>query len=334
MMERKLALLRSQYNPISVGPSSSSVLGFESPSMLPVLGTGGEEERIILSLAEKERLRKGHESGGFGTRVSDVRPAVSERPKEKRKIILLDKPDEDIAGLNRKASTPLVGLDSSESPAKDGFVLFANSVLRAQRSGKKHKSKEVTLRAQRSGKNYSMGLFPKNATKSIEAHVTPDSSSTSGSPQPLLLTENDNSDNLKKDHCVEQKKEDQDQEKDQHVVPEAQKKEESKKNRFRFWCEMWQVGSNAKKIFNTHKNGKKHAKRLEAGSHNAFNDREKIVVLVNREGVVIDRDGKNMISVDVDEALGEAGQENHDLVDENKEGDVSLECAVPADDDK
>ncbi|KAL6523421.1 hypothetical protein OROGR_017024 [Orobanche gracilis] len=100
MLERELSLQKGG-NVVPIG--SSSLIGFESLTRLPMLGTGGEgrslEGRIIWSLTENERLNERCDNGDFGSsplqrrsddlRISEVK-SLSEAEKEKGKILLLD----------------------------------------------------------------------------------------------------------------------------------------------------------------------------------------------------------------------------------------------------
>ncbi|KAL6558151.1 hypothetical protein OROMI_018501 [Orobanche minor] len=99
MLGREVSLQKGG-NVVPIG--SSSLIGFESPIRLPMLGTGGAgrslEERIIWSLTEKERLNERCDNGDFGAspfqrrspdlRISEVK-SLSEAAKEKGKILLL-----------------------------------------------------------------------------------------------------------------------------------------------------------------------------------------------------------------------------------------------------
>ncbi|KAL6558153.1 hypothetical protein OROMI_018503 [Orobanche minor] len=216
------------------------------------------------------------------------------------------KPDEDISGSKRKAVAPPAVLDSSELPSNSRIFTkkvkeewccaicqvstTSEQALKDHLKGKKHKSK--ALSAHRAGRDYSIGLFPKKATKSIHVQGTGESS-PSESPQPPS-TENLNTDNLKKN--------------------------DSKKNRYMFWCELCQVGSYSEKIINFHKRGKKHARRLEASQPNVSNQKKRTIVMpVNCEQV--DEHVKNLNKGLEEDGLGVCGP---NVADGAKDGGLSL----------
>lgn len=127
-----------------------------------------------------------------------------------------------------------------------------------------------------------------------------------------LLQENLNSDNSKKNQQV--------------VAHKVQRKNNRKKKKCKFWCEMCRVGVSSQKAMNDHKNGKKHSGRIQENNRNGeagpSNQKERVVILMNHEGVA--EEGKNIASNVVDETFDEARSEDHDPIDRVKPEDHEL----------
>ncbi|PIN08230.1 Deoxyribodipyrimidine photo-lyase [Handroanthus impetiginosus] len=309
MIERELALRRGGG---SLPFGSSQQMEFDSPMRLSLLGTRAEgrslDERIAMSLELTNRLNGRHEIGGFDTlpfqrgttdiRISEVKP-VSEGDKEKPKVILLAKPDENTSGSKRKAVTPL-GVDASELPSNDisrkkakeewscaicQVSATSERGLNEHLHGKKHKSKEAALRARKAGKNYSIGLFPKKATKPTQATETVD-------PEPGQVVK----------FTAESWAPMQENPKaEPESVQQAHKNGDLKDKHYRFWCQMCKVGTYSKKVMNAHQRGKKHVGRLRARDQNG--------------GKTVVEDGKNIKKDNVsNENFDEMKSENDELV--------------------
>ncbi|KAD3068005.1 hypothetical protein E3N88_35885 [Mikania micrantha] len=184
---------------------------------------------------------------------------------EKEDINLGKLDDDTVSGTKRK-STPEVsdgssqhGSDRSKKKVKEQWNCAICQVsVTSERGfnehlhGKKHHAKEAALVAQRTGANFGLGVAPKNPiikpeklaltsitvsfsgeTKSkISVDQTPETSKPSSTSDP--------NDMKKKDEMVGKNKID----------------------RYKFWCEMCQVGTFAEKVMNAHKEGKKHLTRL------------------------------------------------------------------------
>ncbi|KAL0451376.1 UNVERIFIED_CONTAM: hypothetical protein Slati_1115700 [Sesamum latifolium] len=291
---------------------------------LPIMETRTEgkslEEILVLSL-RKERSNGRCEAGGFealpfqiGTsdlRISEVKPAD---------------PDQNISGSKRKAATPPSGLGAIEFPsdsvlrkkAKEEWSCALCRVsatselaLKEHLGGKKHKSNEAALRAQNAAKNYSISLLPKKATKSFQVPGTEEGVKFTSHSLPfketgeasstrddlMLLQENLNPDNLKKNERV--------------IVKKVLRKIKQKKKKYKFWCEMCLVGVSSQKAMNDHNNGKKHILRLQENKRNGEvgPSHQKAMILLNHEQVA--EEEKNMASRNVDETVDEAGSEDH-----------------------
>ncbi|KAL2502454.1 uncharacterized protein Fot_36302 [Forsythia ovata] len=359
MLERELALRRGE-DGFPFGPSSG--IGYDSTIRLPLLGMRSEgrplEERVAMPHKEKERQNGRHENGELQTlpfqrcstepRISEVKP-VSEEGKEKEKIVLLAKPHEYIPGEKRKVATSPLG-DDCELPsaavlrkkAKEEWSCAlcqvsttSEQALKDHVQGKKHKSKEAALRAQRAGKNYTIGLFPKKAampvtvvgTKTIGSeegvksatqslHLNKMGGTSSKKNNMPLVQENRKLDNLKNN---------------QSEVQEMQKDGNSKKKRYKFWCEMCQVGAYSRTVMNAHKKGKKHVKRLQedqnGGSPSSL--KEKAIVRVN-DAKRVAGDGKNTTLGNVGEAVDAVSSKDHETVDAaTAEDHKAMEAAKP-----
>ncbi|CAI9783052.1 unnamed protein product [Fraxinus pennsylvanica] len=360
MMERELALRRGK-DGFPFGPSLGT--GYDSTIRLPLLGMRSEgrflEERVTMPHNGKEMQNGRHENGKLDIlpfqrcatepRNSEVKP-VSERGKEKERVVLLAKPHEYIPGEKRKAATSSVVDDGEHQSAavsrkktKEEWSCAlcqvsatSEQALKDHMQGKKHKSKEAALRAQRAGKNYTIGFFPKkpalsvtvvgtktlcseegvkSATQSLHFNKMGETSSKKNNIS--LLQENRKLENLKND---------------QLEVQEMQKDGNSKKKKYKFWCEMCQVGAFSRKVMNAHKNGKKHVKRLQEYDQNGAAPsslKEKAMVRVNdRERVTAD------VMNTTEESIGEAedvgSSDDHKTVDAaNAKDHNAMEMAKP-----
>ncbi|XP_022860347.1 uncharacterized protein LOC111380912 [Olea europaea var. sylvestris] len=364
MMERELALQRGE-DGFPFGPSLGA--GYDSTIRLPLLGMRSEgrfleetQERVAMPHKE-ERQNARHENGKLDIlpfqrcttepRISEVKP-VSERgkEKEKEKVVLLTKPHEYIPGKKRKAAMSSVVADGEHQPAAVSrkkakeelscalcqVSATSEQALKDHVQGKKHKSKEAALRAQRAGKNYTIGFFPKKPALQVTVVGTKTLGSEEGvksATQSLhlnkmgekslkknnmpLLKENRKLDNLKNN---------------QSKVQEMRKDGNGKKQIYRFWCEMCQVGAFSRKVMNAHKNGKKHVKRLQEYNQNGAAPsslKEKAIVRAN-DGESATGDGKNTTEESASEAEDAVSSEDHKIVDAaNGEDHNAMETAKP-----
>ncbi|CAA2968124.1 Deoxyribodipyrimidine photo-lyase [Olea europaea subsp. europaea] len=355
MMERELAQRKGE-DGFPFGPSSG--IGYDS-IRFPLVGMRSVvrslEERVAMPPKEKERMNIRHENAEIETqpfqrcitepRISEVK-SVSDRGKEKEKVVLLAKPHEYLSREKRKAATSSV-VDDDELPsaaisrkkAKEEWSCALCQVsatseraLKDHVQGKKHKSKEAALRAQRGGKNYNIGLFPKKAampvtvsgTKNLgfegvksatqSMHLNKMGEMSSEKNNMPLLQEIQKLDNLKNN---------------QLEVLEIQKDGNSKKKNYKFWCEMCQVGAFSRSVMNAHRKGKKHVKRLHEFDQNGADSSKlkKSVVRVN-DSEWVAGDGKNTAMENVGKAVDVVSSEDHKTIDiANSEDHKAKEAA-------
>ncbi|GFS31432.1 hypothetical protein Acr_00g0017260 [Actinidia rufa] len=165
------------------------------------------------------------------------------------------KPEANLSGAKRKAVTPPTAGASelpsvgSKKKSKEEWSCAICQVsatsengLNEHLQGKKHKSREAGLRTQRTGKNYAIGLFPKKT-------------------KPLKLVELNGNQNSQREDTDDLKTKNGD------LLQKMQENIDEKKNRFKFWCEMCQVGAFSEKVLNKHRKGKKHMGRLLGLDH-------------------------------------------------------------------
>ncbi|KAK4377225.1 hypothetical protein RND71_003521 [Anisodus tanguticus] len=172
------------------------------------------------------------------------------------------KPDTTFSGAKRKAITPIQEVaekPSLSSAPKKNVNEWRCAVCQVSATnqdglnnhfqGKKHKRKEATLREQKHEKNCSIGFFPKKPKliQLVEScdDMIPEKKSEEGSSgtndidAPSLLIE-DSTDDLRKNA-----------------------NEEHSNRAFKFWCETCKIGTTSEKLMETHRIGKKHARRLQ-----------------------------------------------------------------------
>ncbi|KAM7508346.1 hypothetical protein LguiA_018799 [Lonicera macranthoides] len=173
-------------------------------------------------------------------------------------LTVLAKPDSNLSVTKRKALTPpTVGLGELPSivpkkKLKEDWICSICEIsttselaLSEHLEGKKHKAKEARLIAQSTGQNIGLGLdqkvklLPKNSVAECSG------------------INHDVRNSTKK-------------------IGENTKTGGIKKNTFKFWCEMCQVGAHSGKVINKHKKGKKHMYLLE----------------LNKSGGALPRNGK------------------------------------------
>ncbi|KAL0286168.1 UNVERIFIED_CONTAM: hypothetical protein Scaly_2797900 [Sesamum calycinum] len=349
-MEMDLAL-RKGGNGFPFGPCPQ--LEFESPTRSSLLGMRAEgrsiEGRFAMSLEEMRRRNGRHESGSSGTqpfqrgtadlRISEVKP-VAEGTKKNRQsclcIMLINifksyvciwvfisefvsleaKHDDNISGSKRKAVT-LLGVDATEhssigiskKKAKEEWSCAlcqvsatSERVLNEHLQGKKHKLKEAALKAERVGKNYTIGLS-KRATKSVQ---TGKSSSKRQDMLPLL-------------------------EKNQSTLVEnVQKTGAPDSSKYRFWCEICNIGTPSQKVMNAHKKGKKHVRRLQGSDKKcqATPSHPKKILVVLNQAELVSENGKNETLNNVDETDDKLRSEDDKPTDAVKPEDHELGIAT------
>ncbi|KAK9275943.1 hypothetical protein L1049_023218 [Liquidambar formosana] len=232
----------------------------------------------------------------------EVKPP-SEASKEK--LIFMAKPDPNLSGTKRKAVTPpAVGASehhsvaSKKKPKEEWSCALCQVTATSERGlnehlqGKKHKAKEAGLISQKTGKNSSTTSFPKKTgkpTKPAETTGTPRSEQgpilekESCQVKTEVIAKNGNN---KTEEASVQKTRNAGELDNKNDQPPLQKKqgatENSKKKdgevigqkmpkkvkKFKFWCEMCQIGAYSEVVMTTHKEGKKHMARVQELSQN------------------------------------------------------------------
>ncbi|KAK3016721.1 hypothetical protein RJ639_007442 [Escallonia herrerae] len=265
-------------------------------------------------------------------------------------IVDLGKPDVNLSGVKRKATTP-PALDANELPSVGlpkkpkeewGCAICQVSAtsergLNEHLQGKKHKAKEAGLRAQRTGKNFGIGLFPKKVAKLTKLDEGTRSSSdqtgkmdnellvtresllqiipfigSSKTNEPLLQS-NQEAGGIKKNNGEYTRK--------------VHKTDEFKKKKFKFWCEMCQAGAFSEKVMNNHRKGKKHVSRLQQQNQKNRAVLEQEVVAVHEaqlgeatqktnEAEEVKEDEARNASDEVDRALEDIEVEDHEVAAE------------------
>ncbi|XP_024968372.1 uncharacterized protein LOC112507868 isoform X2 [Cynara cardunculus var. scolymus] len=282
MMEREMMAMRSgrgfssPFMSLSMQPNHNNIerrILHQQPI--------GLEGRIVMSLEEKyphggNRLAfRGFEVAPF-QRLRDS-PKIERIPTPlpedtKKEVILLT--GGSLSGTKRK-SAPSVAGDSSK-PHSDGskkkvkeewscaicqVSATSERALTEHLQGKKHQSKEAALIAQKSGANFGLGVSPKKPiVKPIKLSlttVTPSSSEKKSKKRKESRKETSSSSEVKKE--------------------DRRKKSE----KYKFWCEMCEVGAFSEKVMNHHKKGKKHltqlAKLLQKGKVEESKTRKAVV---------------------------------------------------------
>ncbi|XP_042054652.1 uncharacterized protein LOC121799372 [Salvia splendens] len=196
---------------------------------------------------------------------------VPEGSNKRNEIILEAKPVENITGAKRVNPGSGASAQSDANLKKQKRVnddwsctlcqvtATSEHTLNEHLKGKKHKTKEAASKANKS----MIGLCTKNAAKPIqssgtsnqviEVKLTPKPWLSFGKPSsetdgPLPLQGKPNPENLNKKESV--------------VTPQGKQKGEHKKEAYKFWCDMCQVGVLAEEVMKMHQQGKKHKRRL------------------------------------------------------------------------
>lgn len=166
----------------------------------------------------------------------------------------------------RHGTTERPLIDVSEKRVKRKWSCgICNAIATSERglsdhfNGKKHKAKEAALARKRDDMVFGIGIHHK---KTAKVSILGDTSSTSSTEQgekslvQLLETKEAGDTSLQKVNELPP----------MVVIPkneqEAAGELKSKKKKYKFWCEMCQVGTLSAKIIEEHRIGKKHVKRL------------------------------------------------------------------------
>lgn len=167
----------------------------------------------------------------------------------------------------RKGTTELPLIGVSKKKAKGEWSCTICNVnatsqcgLHDHFNGKKHKAKEAASAAQRYCKKFGIGIQPKKSAKDSIVGATSNTSSTEQGEKSVV-------------QLLDSKEAgDASWQKVKEVTPvvvilknqqEAGGQLANKKKRYKFWCEMCQVGAFSKIVMEAHRTGKKHAMRLE-----------------------------------------------------------------------
>ncbi|THG04330.1 hypothetical protein TEA_011042 [Camellia sinensis var. sinensis] len=189
-------------------------------------------------------------------------------------------PKGNLSGAKRKAVTPPAVVGASELPPvglkkklKEEWSCALCQVratsergLDEHLQGKKHKAMEAGLSAQRTGKNNAIGLFPKKTVKPIKLAETIDNQN---SEQEILLQKSSAEDVKQNNDLalqvvkVTNDSKNNSKNKNWNLAHKTKKTGDCKEKRFKFWCEMCQVGASSMKVLGIHKKGKKHMARLQ-----------------------------------------------------------------------
>ncbi|KAL6973816.1 hypothetical protein U1Q18_028000 [Sarracenia purpurea var. burkii] len=251
------------------------------------------------------------------------------------------KPERSLSGSKRKAVSPpaagaiefpSVGLKKKPkeewSCAACQLSATSERALNDHLQGKKHKARETAIRAQKTGKNYAIGLLPKKTGNSIKHAENADNNQN-------LLEEKLVRESLhmikceevllrKKSSTVDVKqinelrlKVNQDTDESRNKIGDSlqniQKNGDHKKKRFKFWCEMCQIGAFSEMVFNSHKRGKKHVARIQELNLNSGSVLTAQVDEASRkenDPDVVAKCGKEEIPDNIDGAAAEATVEN------------------------
>ncbi|KAI7741430.1 hypothetical protein M8C21_028848 [Ambrosia artemisiifolia] len=256
MMERHMAMRRAGGGFAAPfmhlqAPSQKNV--FEQKFLQPQL-VGAEDKRVM---SVDDKFERG--DGFFGVKGVSVKPiqvlgdsarirAVSE--ENNKEVIVLGKPDgesrETVSGTKRKSTPPVsegstepgpLASDRSRKKVKEEWSCAICQVsttsecgLTQHIQGKKHRIKEAALVAQKTGANVGLGVAPNiPLIKPLQRSLATINTSSSETNKPSSSSDPN---------------------------------EVNKKDKFKFWCEMCQVGAFSEAVMNDHKEGKKHSTRL------------------------------------------------------------------------
>ncbi|XAR51135.1 hypothetical protein NMG60_11005682 [Bertholletia excelsa] len=277
-LEREMALGRPEGFSLFSGLAAAPAMPFEP--RVPLLQYPEDrslEERLALSLEERLASQARLVVRDFETFPSynNAEPKIStvKPPSEvsKQKIVFLAKPEENISGTKRKAVTPLA-VGSSKHPsvgvkkkAKEEWSCALCQVsatsergLNEHLQGRKHKAREAALRVMRTGKNYMIGLFPKKSKSTKPGETSNNQIEEKAKLVENLLQAKSNTEDVNQIKGLTlQENKSKDSER------KVQMTKNHRKKKFKFWCEMCQIGAYSDKVFDSHNNGKKHVARLQ-----------------------------------------------------------------------
>lgn len=224
---------------------------------------------------------------------SEMKPSTE---NNKDKVIVLKKPDPNLCGAKRKAVTPaaegvgeLPFAGIKKKPKEEWSCALCQVSATSERGlnehlqGRRHKAKEAGLRAQKMARNPNKASLPKETTKTAKVTIP-----TAGlemeakiEDESLQLNKSDNFSNKKIENKEErgnrnnvqlEQKNQQLEDLNESMAEAVQTKERTPeikmKKKFKFWCEMCQIGAYSEMVMEAHKKGKKHLARLQKSSQN------------------------------------------------------------------
>ncbi|KAJ0091704.1 hypothetical protein Patl1_14572 [Pistacia atlantica] len=223
----------------------------------------------------------------LGDAMTDENKTALEVDK-KDKLIILAKPKPNLCGAKRKAATPPSGAGElpitslKKNKIEEWSCALCQVSATSERGlnehlrGKKHKAKEKALRTQKMQQKNSTASLPKKQKsvkaitfagsepemkveeKSLQINKRKDGSDQkmengkdlNNKKSDFLKKENGNAVNKKKKNGVS-------------TVGKVEKTPEARRKKFKFWCEICQVGAYSEVVMETHMNGKKHMFRTQ-----------------------------------------------------------------------
>ncbi|KAI3811328.1 hypothetical protein L1987_21049 [Smallanthus sonchifolius] len=210
-----------------------------------------QEEKLVMSVDGKYgrggHLREIRAFSGSTFQLLGDSPKIKGIPEDnKKEVIFLGKlNDETVSGTKRKSASPVSegssqhGSDRSKKKAKEErSCAICHVSTTSERSltehlqGKKHRAKEAALVAKKTGANFGLGVATKN-------HIINPSSSLEKKSETVKEAVDQTSEANKTSSTF-----------DQNDV--------NKKDKFKFWCEMCQVGALSETVMNTHRERMKH----------------------------------------------------------------------------
>ncbi|KAM0974226.1 hypothetical protein TB2_017091 [Malus domestica] len=214
-------------------------------------------------------------------------------PNNKDKLILLAKPNPNLSGVRRKIP-PTVGASDlppfglKRKPKEEWSCALCHVSATSEKglihhiNGKKHQAKEARLRAQKPGTSSSNSKLSKKAAKfsepkevngiistelrakqvrkSFDHNETSDASNQKMHKQGTSKGETP----MSKDKCGEVLK----NKYKVKIVDGVERKEDVKKQKFKFWCEGCKIGAFTPKVWSSHIKGKKHVARSQELTQN------------------------------------------------------------------
>lgn len=219
--------------------------------------------------------------------------------------LLQAKPEPNVCGAKRKAETspagamelPITSLKKNKieewSCALCQVSATCERGLKEHLQGKKHKAKEKALRTQKMQQKNSSAPLPKKM-KSGKLNRLAEARVTSGTELEVKVEEESIHINKSKDGSDLKTKDEQDLNNKKSDLPKkenwnavnkkknrlstagkVEKRPEARMKKFKFWCEMCQVGAFSEVVMGTHMKGKKHMSRIQKSKrHEAVPDKK------------------------------------------------------------